>query len=198
MARRPWSCYRTKIDRKPYVKKRGPRGREFVHGGADPKIRIYEMGEIKRRVGPEDTDFDVKLGIQILHSVMCSDNTLEAVRTSANRYLRKYMGRAGWHLVIKPHPYRVYRENKMMAFAGADRLQSGMRGSFGKPIGRMAKLRAGQVVVECSTVMKNLARVRRALKTATYKFPTTCRIVMLDYKDDAIAKRVGLPGQNDP
>ncbi|MHA1682067.1 MAG: 50S ribosomal protein L16 [Promethearchaeota archaeon] len=193
MGRRPWCCYRTHTNRKPYVKKRGPRGKEFVHGGADPKIRIYEMGELKRSVGPNEDDLDVKIGVQVLHTVMCSDNTLEAARTGVNRYLRKYLGRMGWHFIVRPHPYRVYRENKMMAFAGADRLQSGMRGSFGKPIGRMALLKAGQIVLEISTTMKNLERCRKALKTATYKFPSACRVVFLEGKDESIKPRVGLP-----
>ncbi|MHA1793598.1 MAG: 50S ribosomal protein L16, partial [Promethearchaeota archaeon] len=142
MGKRPWSCYRTHINRKPYIKKRGPRGKEFVHGGADPKIRIFEMGELKKKIGPAEDDFDIRIGVQILHSIMVRDGTLEAARTSVNRTLRKYLGRTGWHYIVRPHPYRVYRENKMMAFAGADRLQSGMRGSFGKPIGRMALLKA--------------------------------------------------------
>ncbi|MBD3186049.1 50S ribosomal protein L16, partial [Candidatus Bathyarchaeota archaeon] len=167
--------------------------KEFVHGGADPKIRIYEMGELKRHVGPEEDDFDVKVGVQVLHSIMCSDSTLEAVRTSVNRYLRKYLGRNNWHFVVRPHPYRVYRENKMMAFAGADRLQSGMRASFGKPIGRMALLKAGQVILEISTNLKQLPRIKRALKTTTYKVPTTCRLVFLEGKNDEMQAKVGLP-----
>ncbi|MHA1717383.1 MAG: hypothetical protein ACTSXP_17205, partial [Promethearchaeota archaeon] len=91
MGRRPWQCYRTHINRKPYIKKRGPRGKEFVHGGADPKIRIFVMGESKRKVGPDDDDFDVSIAVQILHSVMASDGTLESARTCVNRYLRKHL-----------------------------------------------------------------------------------------------------------
>ncbi|MFX0098223.1 MAG: 50S ribosomal protein L16 [Candidatus Hodarchaeota archaeon] len=198
MGRRPWSCYRTHIDRKPYVKKRGPRGKEFVHGGADPKIRIYDMGDIKRNVGKEPEDFDICIGVQILHTVLCSDGTLESARTSINRILRKYLGRAGFHLRIRPHPYRVYRENKMMAFAGADRLQSGMRGSFGKPIGRMALLKAGQILVEAHTNMKSLKIIRKALKTSCYKFPAACRLVILGSKTDEYAQKAGLPRPEQP
>lgn len=193
MARRPWQCYRKHIHRKPYIKKRGPRGKEFVHGGADPKIRIFEMGDLKGNV-----DFDLKLGIQMMHTAMTSDGTLEGARTSVNRLLREAVGRSGFKFKVRPHPHRVYRENKMMAFAGADRLQSGMRGSFGKPMGRCALIKAGQIVMECSTNVKHLRRVRAALRAATYKFPAHCRLVLLEAKDDAIAQRVGLPLPNEP
>lgn len=193
MGRRPWHCYSKHIHRKPYVKKRGARGKEFIHGGQDPKIRIFEMGDLKGNV-----DFDLKIGVQIMHTVVTSDGTLEGARTSVNRLLRESVGKSGFKFKIRPHPYRVYRENRMMAFAGADRLQSGMRGSFGKPMGRCALLKAGQVVLECSCNVKSLKQVRDALKTATYKFPAHCRLVVLDAKSDEIAQKIGLPGPDQP
>ena len=192
MARRPWQCYRKHINRKPYIKKRGARGKDFVHGGADPQIRLFEMGNLSG-----DVDFDVKIGVQIMHTVMVSDNTLEAARRSVNRKLQ-LIGRKNFKYKVRPHPYRVYRENKMMAFAGADRLQSGMRGSFGKPMGRCAKVRAGQIVLECSTYLRFVPKVKAAFKTACYKFPAHCRIVLLESKEEKMEHKVGLPGPKDP
>ena len=58
---------------------------------------------------------------------------LEAARIAANKYLTKYAGKEAFHIRIRVHPYHVLRINKMLSCAGADRLQTGMRGAFGKP-----------------------------------------------------------------
>jgi large subunit ribosomal protein L10e len=189
MGKRPWHCYAKKIHQKPYIRKRGARGKEFIHGGADPKIRIYQIGDSKGNI-----EFDVTIGVQILHTVVASDGTLEAARTSVNRALRDDVGKNGFLFKVRPHPYRVYRENKMMGFAGADRLSTGMCHSFGKPIGQCALLHAGQIVLECSTFIKHQQAVRTALKVASYKFPKSCRVVLLNAKNDEFRKQIGLPG----
>lgn len=48
---------------------------------------------------------------------------------------------------IRKHPYHVVRINKMLSCAGADRLQQGMRGAFGKPYGTVARVDVGDVLV---------------------------------------------------
>ncbi len=42
----------------------------------------------------------------------------------------------------------ILRENKMIATAGADRLQEGMRKAFGKPIGLAARVDIGSTILE--------------------------------------------------
>ena len=44
----------------------------------------------------------------------------------------KTAGKEAFHLRVRAHPYHVVRINKMLSCAGADRLQTGMRGAFGK------------------------------------------------------------------
>ncbi|HME52999.1 MAG TPA: 50S ribosomal protein L16 [Candidatus Lokiarchaeia archaeon] len=192
MGHRPWRCYSGKIRCKPYIKKRAARGKDLIHGGQDPKIRMFDMGDLKGNI-----DFDVTLGVQILHTVLCSDGTLEATRTSCNRALRENVGKNGFLFKVRPHPYRVFRENKLMGFAGADRISCGMRQSFGKPMGRCALLKAGQIVLECSSFIKWEPQVKRALKVASYKFPRACRLVILHAKDEKIKKQIGLPSPDE-
>ena len=45
----------------------------------------------------------------------------------------------------------VLRINKMLSCAGADRLQTGMRGAFGKPYGTCARVDIGQVLLSIRT-----------------------------------------------
>ena len=85
----------------------------------------------------------------------------------------------------------------MLAFAGADRVQSGMRNSFGRSTGVCARVKAGQIVVEVGTPMKNLTLVRDRLRVASMKIPCSCQIVILSYKTPDLLKRAGLPLYDD-
>ncbi len=58
----------------------------------------------------------------------------------AYKYLSKYVGDPNFYLKINVYPFHVIRENKMLAMAGADRLQQGMRLAFGVPSGRAARI----------------------------------------------------------
>lgn len=52
---------------------------------------------------------------------------------------------------VRAHPYHVIRINKMLSCAGADRLQTGMRGAFGKPNGTVARVNIGQIILSVRT-----------------------------------------------
>jgi hypothetical protein len=54
-------------------------------------------------------------------------------------------GKEAFHLRVRVHPFHVLRINKMLSCAGADRLQTGMRGAFGKPFATCARVQIGQV-----------------------------------------------------
>src|SRR3954453_23048676 len=68
-----------------------------------------------------------------------------------NRYLVKIAGKEGFHLRVRAHPYHVVRINKMLSCAGADRLQTGMRGAWGKPNGTVARVNIGQIILSVRT-----------------------------------------------
>jgi hypothetical protein len=56
-------------------------------------------------------------------------------------------GKDSFHLRVRAHPYHVVRINKMLSCAGADRLQTGMRGAWGKPNGTVARVNIGQILL---------------------------------------------------
>jgi large subunit ribosomal protein L10e len=96
-----------------------------------------------------------------------SSEALEAARICANkyvvledvvepvlilqRYLVKVAGKEGFHMRVRAHPYHVVRINKMLSCAGADRLQTGMRGAWGKPNGSVARVNIGQILLSVRT-----------------------------------------------
>jgi len=85
----------------------------------------------------------------------------------------------------------------MLAFAGADRVQSGMRNSFGRSTGVCARVRAGQIIVDVGTYIRNLPLVRDRLRVANMKVPSSCQIVILKYKTPELLKQSGLPLYDD-
>jgi large subunit ribosomal protein L10e len=68
-----------------------------------------------------------------------------------SRYLVKVGGKESFHLRVRAHPYHVVRINKMLSCAGADRLQTGMRGAWGKPNGTVARVNIGQIILSVRT-----------------------------------------------
>ncbi|XP_032136687.1 60S ribosomal protein L10-like [Sapajus apella] len=58
----------------------------------------------------------------------------------------------------------------MLSCAEADRLQTGMRGAFGKPQGTVAGVHTGQVIMSTGTKLQNKEHVIEALHRAKFKF----------------------------
>ncbi|MFW9898316.1 MAG: 50S ribosomal protein L16 [Candidatus Thorarchaeota archaeon] len=191
--RRPWKCY-SKWTRRPFQYKRSAnRRREFARGGAQSKIVRFWGGN--KEIPWEE--WDLVVGLKVDKQVQISSNALEAIRITINGALQKYLGRHNFRLRLRPKPFQKYRENRMLAFAGADRVQSGMRNSFGRSTGVCARVRAGQVIAEVGTDVKNLSLVRDRLRVASMKIPCTCQIVILQYKTPELFKRSGLPLYDD-
>jgi len=79
---------------------------------------------------------------------------------------------------VRAHPYHVVRINKMLSCAGADRLQTGMRGAFGKPNGKVARVNIGQIILSVRTRDIHRATAIEALRRAQYKFPGRQKIIV--------------------
>lgn len=94
------------------------------------------------------------------------------------RYLVKIAGKEGFHMRVRAHPYHVIRINKMLSCAGADRLQTGMRGAWGKPNGTVARVNIGQIILSVRTRDNNRATAIEALRRSQYKFPGRQKIIV--------------------
>lgn len=73
----------------------------------------------------------------------------------------------------RAHPFHVVRINKMLSCAGADRLQTGMRGAWGKPNGTVARVNIGQILLSVRTRDSNRAHAIEALRRAQYKYASS-------------------------
>ena len=59
----------------------------------------------------------------------------------------------------------------MLSCAGADRLQTGMRGAFGKPLGTVARVNIGQPIMSVRAKDTHKAHCIEAFRRAKFKFP---------------------------
>jgi len=167
MGRRPARCYRY-CKNKPYIKSR------FCRGVPDPKIRIFDLGKKKARV----EEFPLCVHLISREYEQISSEALEAARICANKYLVKTCGKDAFHLRIRAHPFHVIRINKMLSCAGADRLQTGMRGAYGKPQGTVARVDINQPLISVRVKEPNKENVIEALRRAKFKFPGRQKIVI--------------------
>ena len=152
---------------KAYIKSR------FCRGVPDAKIRIYDVG--RKRAGVDEFPYSCHLISGEKEQI--SSEALEAARITVNKYMTKTTGKEGFHLRIRKHPYQVLRINKMLTCAGADRLQTGMRGAYGKPNGLAARCLIGSKIMTIRTKESNRLHAFEAFRRATYKFPGRQNIV---------------------
>jgi large subunit ribosomal protein L10e len=109
--------------------------------------------------------------------VQIRDNALEAGRLILNKTLERRIPKQ-YYFVIKVYPHHILRNNKTAAGAGADRLSSGMKHSFGVVEGRAAIVMPGKEIffVACETEQGTKV-VREAMKMVKSKMPCQSSIV---------------------
>lgn len=142
--------------------KRKPR-RSYIKTMPHKELNVHRMGTNKE-------DYDAVFHLAPKAAIVMRDNALESARQSANKVLEgKLLG--NYYFIVRPYPHHIIRENKMVAGAGADRIQKGMRQSFGKPVDRAARLSKGQEIFTVYTYKgkENEEAVRLAFRRATMK-----------------------------
>lgn len=154
---------------------RHPKGRaytrtDFVKGFPTPKINKFTMGDTKAK-------FEYEAQLIALEEAQIRHNALEAARVATNRELMEKLVN-NYLMQVYPYPHTILRENKMIFGAHADRLQDGMRRSFGKPIGTAAHIRTNQTVISVNINAEGVEVAKRALKLGSAKLPIPCRITV--------------------
>lgn len=147
----------------PYTRK------SFVKGFPPPKITKFTMGDTKAK-------FEYEARLVSLENAQIRHNALEAARVATNRLLIEKLS-DNYRLDIHPYPHIILRENKMIFGAHADRLQDGMRRSFGKPIGTAARVKPNQTIITVNVNADGVEAAKEALRRGSTKLPIPCRII---------------------
>ena len=155
---------------------RSPSGQAFtrlkyIHGSPNPKVSKFNMGDLS-------THFPRRVHLVSREAVQIRHNALESGRVAANKVLFDKYGETGYRLQLCVYPHIILRENKMIATAGADRLQEGMRRAFGKPTGRAARVREGQSIFIVYVPLDGVEVGKKACETASTKMPMRTRIMV--------------------
>ncbi|MGI0015174.1 MAG: 50S ribosomal protein L16, partial [Nitrososphaera sp.] len=95
----------------PYVR------REYISGKPQIKIARFSSGQAA-------SNYDYKVELLATEKIQIRHNSLEAARLAANKRMAT-AGEMSFFSILRVYPHVVLRENKMIATAGADRLQEG-------------------------------------------------------------------------
>ncbi|MBI2667939.1 50S ribosomal protein L16 [Candidatus Woesearchaeota archaeon] len=167
MALRKAKCYRKVV--RAYTRKSKFRAKAFIKTIPNSKVVKYDLGNTKKQFEKE-VNLISKDKVQIRH------NALESARMVVNRRLNQSLGN-NYHFKLRVYPHHILRENKALTGAGADRMSSGMKQSFGTPIGLAAQVKIGQPIISVYVDSKDVNTAREALRYAIHRLPCKCAII---------------------
>jgi len=139
----------------------------------------YEKGSPNVRIarftsGTPRNDYEIKLRLVSTEKVQIRHFAIEAARVSAHKIIADE--EESYFLEVRIFPHVILRENKMIATAGADRLQEGMRRAYGKPVALAARVNIGDSILDLSIMKEQLSIAVAAFKTAGSKLPAPMKI----------------------
>ncbi|MBU0469884.1 MAG: 50S ribosomal protein L16 [Nanoarchaeota archaeon] len=155
---------------RPYTRISKYTKKNYVRGGF-PHMKI-----IKFDMGTANKDYTAVVKLNVCKSMNIRHNSLESARLISNRFLEKNLGK-NFHLRVKVYPFHVLRENPLASGAGADRMSTGMKKSYGKSIGCAARVSEGQTVMELRVDKEHIKVGKEALSRSATKLPCTCKVV---------------------
>ncbi len=155
---------------RPYTRISKYTKKNFVRGGF-PHMKV-----IKFDMGNASKSYDSTVRLTAQRSMHIRHNAIEAARMTSNRLLEKTLGKE-YHLRVKIYPFHVLRENALASGAGADRLSTGMKKSYGKSVGSAARVWEGQTLMEVRINKENIKVAKEALSRAAKKFPCSCKVL---------------------
>ncbi|TRO45662.1 50S ribosomal protein L16 [Candidatus Bathyarchaeota archaeon] len=144
--------------------------KKFAKGFPPPKIVKFTMGNIKG-------EFEIEAKLVALKRAQVRHSALEAARIATNRLLIDKLV-DDYLMHVRPYPHIILRENKMIFGAHADRLQQGMRRSFGKAIGTAARVKPGQTIITVKAKAAAVDTAKESLKRGSAKLPIPCKITV--------------------
>ena len=155
--------------------------KKFAKGFPPPKINKFTMGDTK-------ANFEIEAKLVALKRAQIRHVALEAARVATNRVLMDKLIN-DYFMQVHPYPHIILRENKMIFGAHADRLQQGMRRSFGKAIGTAARVEPGQPLITVRVKANAVETAKESLKRGSAKLPIPCKILVEKIQSPDVPER---------
>lgn len=160
--KRPARSYR-KAPNKPYTR------HEYAKSIPESQLRILSYGNENRK-------YERKMSLISSQKGMILSRCLEACRTAVNGFLQKNMKESPYFWRFRTFPHHIVRERRFLGVAGADRIQSGMRKSFGNPVDRGAIINLNQPILEIWVNAEDLETAKKAVRRGKLKIGLDTRV----------------------
>ncbi|NIQ04884.1 MAG: 50S ribosomal protein L16 [Candidatus Korarchaeota archaeon] len=160
--KRPARSYR-EAPNKPYTR------HEYVKSVPESQLRILTYGK-------GDRVYEYRISLISGQKGMILSRCLEACRTAVNRYLERNLKESPYFWRFRTFPHHIVRERRFLGVAGADRIQSGMRLSFGNPVDRGAIIHLNQPILELWVNSENLVQAKEAVRRGRAKIGLETRV----------------------
>jgi len=164
---------------RPYTRKSKFRKKSFIKVNPNPAVIRFVMGDTTNK------KFSFTLRLRSKKDIQIRNLALESGRQTGNRLMERSAGKTGYRFSIRVYPHHILRENPLAAGAGADRMSTGMKHSFGKTIGLAARVKEKQTICQIDCEKNHLDFAKTALKRFSTKMPGKCMIEVVDNKRKA-------------
>jgi len=159
---------------RPYTRKSSVRKKAYIKTIPGSRIVKFNMGNKNDYVQGKHK---YTVSLFSLEKAQMRDNAIESCRLLINKSMDKEAP-GTYYFIIKIFPHHILRENKTAAGAGADRLSSGMKHSFGVTMGRAAIVTPGKEIFFVSCLDEKSARVaKKTMAKVKSKVPFKNKIV---------------------
>ncbi len=176
MGLRKGHCYTTV--KRSYTRKSKVRSKSYVKTIPPLKIAKFSMGDVS---GFEQGKYEWKVSLIMNEAIQLRDNAIESARQWGHRALEeKFKG--NFYFAVSVYPHHILRENKMLTGAGADRMQTGMQLSFGKPVGVAAQISKGRAIFIVACHKEAIVFVREIFNDIKTKLPGSKSVVVEEIK----------------
>jgi len=141
------------------------------------KIVKFNMGDYQ---GFENGKYKIKITLSTQENIQIRDLALEAIRQSLHKDMTKLLTQKNYFLRCNVYPHNILRNNRI--FSGGskgERIQTGMKKSFGSSEGRAATIKQGKPIFTLYfNGEENLPKVRKFFKKVTPKLACKAKVVV--------------------
>ena len=156
-----------------YTRKSKVRSKGYIKAVPPSHLLKYAMGNQDKF---NNGGFPYLVRVISNQEAQVRDVSLESIRNHLHREIEASIG-SDYYFRIRAAPHQVLREHKQAAVAQADRISSGMSLSFGRAVGRAARVKKGKDFLIFGFMnTEDIVKFREIFAKAKTKLPVTVTI----------------------
>lgn len=153
---------------RPFTRKSRVKSKGYVKTVPPSHLLKYTMGNSNKF---NTNGYPIIVHVISKQDAQVRDVALESIRNHLHREIELQIG-ADYYMRVNAAPHQILREHKQAAVAQADRISSGMSLSFGKCVGRAARIHKGNDVLVFGFMTDDaVVKFRNIFSNAKSKLP---------------------------